>query len=274
MTQPSALPRKSRPSISMLARLKRAYQMRMARINPSPIFVLGNQKSGTTVIAALLGQRTGKSVALDLTREIKKPVYDRVRSGEISFSKFVRMNRLDFSRDIVKEPSLSMFYPELAAHFPQARFVMVMRDPRDNIRSILNRLKIAGDLPRLEPELWARVKPAWKLILDGRWLGLSGENYIEMLAARWNLIAETYLNHREKMVFIRYEDFLKNKAEEVERLATQLDLPRLCDIADKVDVQYQSRGNREVKWEDFFGEKNLRQIERVCQDRMKALDYF
>ena len=39
----------------------------------TPIFLLGNQKSGTTAIAALLAEATDLSVTLDFTRAINSP---------------------------------------------------------------------------------------------------------------------------------------------------------------------------------------------------------
>ncbi len=48
--------------IALLRRARSAAQVRLgnmtARVNQTPIFVLGNQKSGTSAIAALLGAAT------------------------------------------------------------------------------------------------------------------------------------------------------------------------------------------------------------------------
>jgi hypothetical protein len=244
-----------------------------AREHASPILILGNQKSGTTAIAALLAEMTGLSVTLDLKKEMKKPVIDRVRSGALSMADFVRLNKLDFSRDIIKEPSLSPFFTELAQHFPSAKFVMVIRDPRDNIRSILNRLEIPGDLPEITERHRTGMTRAWELIVDGRWLGLDGSNYIEMLAHRWNYIADVYLCNRERMRLLKYEDFTRDKVGTLDRLAAALDLEKKRDVSDRVDVQFQPPGDRRVRWDEFFGPENLARIERICLDRMKELGY-
>jgi len=245
----------------------------LRREPPENVIVLGNQKSGTTVIAALLSQCLGTSVTLDFPAEIRNLLHPRIWAGELDFKEMVRANRKEFSRGVVKDATLSLFFPQTARHFPRSRFVMVMRDPRDNLRSILNRLKLRGDLPDLSPEVMAGMIPAWRLIVDGRWLGLRGENYIERLAARWDLIASTYLTHANRMILIKYDDFVKDKARAIERLARALGREPRHDISDKVDVQYQSRGDRDVKWTEFFGPDNLARIERVCADRMAALGY-
>ncbi|NEP45581.1 MAG: hypothetical protein F6K35_42755, partial [Okeania sp. SIO2H7] len=124
-------------------------QTRTAKINPQPILVLGNQKSGTSAIAALLAEMTDLSVTIDLRKEIPNPTYDKIIKGELTFSEFVQLNKLDFSRDIVKEPNLTLLDRELAEYFPNSDFVFVIRDPRDNIRSILNRLQLPGNLTKL-----------------------------------------------------------------------------------------------------------------------------
>jgi len=251
------------------------FQTSMVEINSSPIFVLGNQRSGTSAIAVLLAELTGLSVSKDLTREYRanNPTYARVRRGELSFSDFIRKNKLDFSRDIIKEPHLTIFFQELIQHFPKSKFVFVLRDPRDNIRSILNRLKIPGNLPHLKREHQVEINPAWELVVNGRWLGLRGKNYIEMLAERWNLMIDIYFENTSQMIPVRYEQFLKDKPGEIARLARKLDLAQLSDISDKVDIQFQVAGDKNVKWQDFFGHANLARIEHICNERMKSLHY-
>ena len=255
------------------ARLKTEWETINARVNPSPIIVLGNQKSGTSAIAALLSEMTGLSVSIDLKTEVENPTYQKVKKGELSFADFVKVNKLDFSREIVKEPNLTLFYQELVEYFPSSQFVFVIRDPRDNIRSILNRLKIPGNLSSLSAEYRGEMTPAWELIVDNRWLGLKGENYIEMLANRWNLMADVFLNHKQEMILSRYEVFVKDKVAEIERLAKYLKLPQVNDISGKIDIQFQPRGEKNVKWGEFFGSKNLTKIEQICATKMRQLDY-
>ena len=244
-----------------------------ATVHASPIIVLGNQKSGTTAVAALLAEMTGLSVTLDLKKEMKDPVIDRLTTGGLSMADFVRLNKLDFSRDIIKEPSLSPFYRELADFFPRSKFVMVIRDPRDNIRSILDRLRIPGDLADVTDEHRSEVTRAWELIIDGRWLGLQGETYIEMLAERWNYITDIYVHNADRIVLLRYEDFSRDKTAMLDRLAKTLGLEKRHDVSHRVDVQFQPAGNRSVRWDEFFGTDNLSRIERICSDRMEKLGY-
>jgi hypothetical protein len=259
--------------LTAIQKLQIEWYSRNVSVHASPIFILGNQKSGTSAIAALLGRITGLSVTIDLKKEYlsARQSYYRVLKGERDFQKLIERNRLDFSRDIIKEANLTLFFDEILAHFPESRFVFVLRDPRENIRSILNRLDIPGHLSSLNQEHKKKIPIGWSMVLNGSWLGLKGDNYIEMMAARWNLMSDVYLKNKGTMIMIRYEDFLKDKVGEISKLAKALAQVPVNDISDRVDIQYQPRGMHGVSWESFFGSENLSRIERICA---KQMDFF
>lgn len=245
-----------------------------SHVHPRPVFVLGNQKSGTTAVAALLSVATGLSATLDLMAEIVRPRYPEVLRGELGFPAFVRHHKLYFARPIVKDPNLTLLYSHLRSFFPGAQFVFVVRDPRDNIRSILDRLNLPGNLSDLTQQQRSTISKAWSLILDSGWLGFPDGSYVQMLASRWNIMADVLLRHRDSMVLIRYEDFLNDKCGSIGQLATQLGLRTVEDISNKIDLQFQPRGrNRDLDWLTFFGKENLRRIEQTCSSRMHQLGY-
>jgi Sulfotransferase family len=254
-------------------RARRAVQSLVARPNPAPVFVLGHQKSGTSAVAALLAKLTGSSVAIDLLNEDRWPAYDRVASGGVPFERFVHRNRLDFSRQIVKEPNLTFFYPQLAERFPAARFVMVVRDPRTNSKSVLDRLGLPGDQADIPAEQLRALRRGWSLMFDPSWLGLPSGNYVDVLVARWNLCADIYLEHAGAFRLVRYEDFRAAKLETLEGLAGDLGLECRHDIRLLLDRQFQPAGNRSVTVEQFFGADNLTRIENGCAERMRRLKY-
>lgn len=243
-----------------------------ARVHTHPILLLGNQKSGTTAIAALLAEMADLPITLDLKKEFADPVVDRLRTEALTMKDFVEHHRLDFSRPMIKEPSLTPFYRQLADFFPESKFVIVVRDPRDNVRSILNRLGIHGNLDSVPAEARPKITRAWQLILDGEWLGIPGTHYIDKLAHRWNFTTDIYLANADEIILSRYEDFLADKPGEIKRLADALGLPARNDICSKVDIQFQPAGDHTVTWHDFFGE-NLERIESICAERMEAMGY-
>lgn len=253
-----------------------ALRSRFARVQPAPVFVLGNQRSGTSVIAALLAHASGSTLTLDIRRAIADPAVQlRLRFGLESFDDFVERHRFEFSRQIVKEPALTFLYEAVHRRFPSSRFVFVARDPRENIRSILDRLDVPGSLDELDsnrvPEL-AR-SPAWRLVLDSAWLGQAATHYIDGLAQRWNHAADVYLRNSDRMVLVRYEDFLGDKRGTIEHVAIRCGLAVVASALEVADLPYQRAGRRGGDWASFFGNRNLGRIHSACAERMKLLGY-
>ena len=244
-------------------------------VHPRPIFILGNQKAGTSIIAALLGKLTGQAVSLDLVREYLSDgsVYIGLKNGRVTFEEFILRNKLDFSKKIIKEANLTPFFEHLVLRFPESQFVFIVRNPADNIRSQLNRLDLPGDRETISNEKLRRMKRSWHILVNGAWLGLNGRGYIEMLAERWRFLADIYLQNSHRMTLIRYEDFLKNKKGAIHGLSECLGLNPRYDISDSVDVQYQPKGDRGVDPVSFFGRDRLNRIEQICEHQMKRLGY-
>ncbi len=246
-----------------------------ALINKQPVIVLGVQKSGTTAVAALLGKATGAKVSIDFihhaTMEYRRRLFDR----QLSFGRFVKDNRYYFARRIIKDPDLTFFVDDLLAHFPRGRFVFVVRDPRDCIRSILNRVILSGRLTAVDYSHWDTFVNGrnWQMIVEGRWPLVPGYTHIEKLAHRWNLGAEMYLQHHDKMSLLRYEQFVQDKAGCISTLANVAGLAPVHSIAEYVDFQFQPRGNPRVCLREFFGADNLQVIETVCGRNMERFGY-
>jgi len=245
------------------------------RLRPRTVFIFGNQKTGSTAIAALLGEACGLGVSQDLFYRMTEPMEQRLLEGRTVLRSIVRAYKPLFAADIIKDPGLIFFFPALLECWPEGRFVFLIRDPRDNIRSILNRLDLSGDLRDLDAVHWDGLpNDLWRLILDGSLLGVRGANFIETQANRWNLALKIYHEHRDRMIPLRYEDFLVDKAGTIEQLAGRLGLGVQCDIRASVDIQYQPKGDHSVGWAEFFGEDNLGRIERICADGMEEFGYL
>ncbi|HIK11901.1 MAG TPA: sulfotransferase [Oscillatoriaceae cyanobacterium M33_DOE_052] len=275
---PESIKQPLRPLQKAASQLKTSYLMKFSRIHPAPVIILGNPKSGTSAIAALVGRAAGKTVIIDMFHLIKEPNFrELLYSGEMPLRDLMERYKFYFSTEIIKETHLTFFYAQLAEYFPQAKFAIVVRDPRANIRSILNRLKIPGNLEVL-PDSYldnfnsVEVK-GWRLQLEGKLPDVPGANYIERMAHRWNIAADVYLQHPDKVVLMRYEDFMQDKVGTIGKLTRQLGWEPVNDISDRVDVQYQPRGDRSIAWREFFGAENLRRIETICGDRMQQFNY-
>lgn len=239
------------------------------------IFILGVQKSGTTAIAALLAEATGLRVTLDIVRSIKRPGSKILRNyGAEGFDDYIYRYRREFSNRIVKEPGLTFDYMQLRAYFPKAQFVMIIREPEDNIRSILDRLKLPGNLSHVVPDDWPELKrsPAWRMNLDSSWLGHWPANYVDSLAYRWKVAAETYLSSPESFLLVRYEDFLKEKVGIIEKMSDALGLKVVRDVSTKVDRQFQPKGARITNYKEYYG-SNYQYIQEHCSALARELDY-
>lgn len=248
----------------------------MASCEAEPIIILGNQKTGSTAIAALLSQATENAVTLDLQSAIQDVGWQLcVKYGVTDFNDIAYKYKKDFSRKIIKEPSLTYFYQELTDLFPKAKFVFIQRNPYQNIRSILNRLRIPGDLRTIEYDDWSELRriPIWRLTMDSSWLGRPKGNYIEGMAHRWDIAAKTYLDSRSNFMLVRYEDFLRDKKFAIESLASKLNLKIYRNIDAAVDFQYQPKGYAEVPISEFFGSENLAIIKNICSESANKLGY-
>jgi len=266
--------------LNALRTLKKEYLIRTAKINPNPIFVLGNPKSGTSAISMLLGKAIGERVQNDLFHfiEERQPCRAKLYEGELSVRDFIRANPYYFSPTIIKDPNLTFFYEDIVEIFPESKFILIVRDPRNNIRSLLSFLKIPGNLPDIDCDLYlSKLRlhqgNGWKETLEGNQPKVSGKNYIEKLAKIWNVAAETYLKNQNKIVLIRFEDFERDKVSAIFNLARAVGREPKYDIKEVKDVQYQPRGKRNVSWLDFFGSENLQTIDTICGDRMNLFDY-
>ena len=246
------------------------------------VVVLGHQKGGTTAIAALLGKISGLGVSIDPLFQVDqgkaKQVKKLIRNPKKIEWLCVRHPRL-FVQPIVKDPDLIFIYQAVRECYRNAHILFVVRDPRDTIRSICNRLNLAGsDLNRCPKS--SDMKGGnhhWELVLSGRLpkheLYKQQSSLIYNLAHRWNLAAEIFLEFADEMTFLRYEDFLKDKEKSIAKVAHNFEIECTQSIADYVDVQYQPKGNSNTDWSGFFGPKNLSLIETICARPMHEFGY-
>ncbi|HEV2620465.1 MAG TPA: sulfotransferase [Frateuria sp.] len=254
-------------------------QHRVAHVYPQPVIIGGSPKSGTTAIAALLAKAVGTRFSNDpfwhvLYHDSKDFLLPDILEGRLTVDAFVQRFSAYFQAGIVKDPDFAFLYPQLKARFPHSPQVFVVRDPRDNIRSILNRLKLPGNLRELEPEdnFIPPSDKGWRAIIDGRGLAISSGNYVSRLSQRWSLGVHGYLDAQSSIHLVRYEDFMADKVAVIEQLAEDLGLRVVNDISGE-DRQYQPRGGCGVAPEKFFGRDNLRIIETTCAKAMSALGY-
>lgn len=238
-----------------------------------PIFLFGNQKSGTSVVAASLAAATRQSATIDLKKEIKHPSFNRIGSN-ISLFGFIKKNKPDFCKKIIKEPNLTLFMDEFLSLYNCSKAVYLVRNPADNIRSICNRLNISSQQLMQPLGSISDLTPAWKLVVDNRWLGIECENYLDSLAGRWAYMEVLSRKVEDKLIFANYEHFMQHKVGFIKRLAADLGMeladPKALDKV--VEVQFQHVGDK-VAAEEFFTPQALSVIRRRCETGMSKFGY-
>ncbi len=247
---------------------------RFARVHPAPIFVLGNQKSGTSAIASLLALAAKLSYTQDFFVKSDISQVASYHDGALSLEAIVSANKRAFSAEIIKDPDLTFFVDDLLRVFPESRFVFIVRDPRQNIRSILNRLEIPGTATSLadHPQV-LRKNPGWTHVVRGLAPTIQGSNHIEILAERWNLAVSLFERYKDRVQYLRYEDFNDNKVDAIERLCQSLELPLNGEYRHMLDHEFQPKGKRGAQLTEFFGEENLSLIGATCGQGMQRHGY-
>lgn len=251
--------------------LKVRFYSLFSTINRSPIIILGNQKSCTSAITHLIADYGGLTKTVDIP-ESWWPTLEELLDGTLPLKDFARKYSFYFSRDVIKEPNLTFLFDQLSRIHPGAKFVFVIRDPRSNIRSLLNRISVPGNLPRMDEDEVHAIPADWRPVFDAALWDLPDGNYVEILARRWVRAARVYLDHQDRIHLVRYEDFNADKLQTIEKLAQKLGVSSQRDITDQLDVQFQPKGNKSISWEVFF-EENLERIEDICSREMAELGY-
>lgn len=125
-------------------------QTRLLAVGPvrRPVFVLGSPRSGTTYLGTLLSAIPGASYYFE--PPILKYYARLVYQGEVSTRRARRLYSWVFRvlrlvapgrglRVIEKNPNHTWIAETLATFFPDARFVMIIRDGRDTALSLLEK---------------------------------------------------------------------------------------------------------------------------------------
>lgn len=222
-----------------------------------PIFVVGAPRSGTMLLYTVLrsssklahwrpteahevweldhhpaqhGWISNVLTAADATPEVTK----RIRR---SFLLVTGKNK----RLIDKTPRNVLRVPFMNAVFPDARFIYLKRDGRDNVNSLINawrskryrtyRLPEPHRIPGVDPGWWKFVLyPGWEEDLDGP---------VERVCARqWSASNEHALKalpeiDPDRRTEIRYEDLVDDPVGEIGRLMEFVDLPYEAEVRER-----------------------------------------
>ena len=213
-----------------------------------PIFIIGAPRSGTSLLYAIL--RTSSHLAhwpgeahevweADYHPALRGWDSNALQASDVDPEAAARIKREFFlvagssKRLIDKTPRNAQRVSFIDALFPDARYVYLKRDGRDNINSLIN----AWRTPRYrtyalpEPHQIPGVDPGWwKFVLYPGWRD-DAKGPLEVVCAKqWVFSNEGASSAggeipQERWNEIRYEDLVENPEDEVGRLLAGLDLP-------------------------------------------------
>lgn len=243
-----------------------------------PIILVGNVRSGTTMTSLVFGQfddiviwdepRTvwtmgNAEIGHDrFTDDLATPkVIDRIRKALLR-----HQQRHGDRRVMEKTPSNCLRVPFITRVFPEARFLHVVRDGRDNVSSCLrwwtmpiNRRRMLRRLRETPVLEWPMFLPrflhdrlghtlglvktvqSWGVVYPGMYEDLKRMRLEEVVATQWVQCVETAqadFKHVDPELWIeyRYEDFVASPVEHVERFAAHTGLqitPRVIEYIRK-----------------------------------------
>ena len=213
-----------------------------------PIFIVGAPRSGTSLLYAILRRSSqlrhwpGESHEIweaDVHPATRGWDSNALAESDVTPDIAARIRRSFFlvtgkkHRLLDKTPRNALRVPFVDAIFPDARYIYLRRDGRENVNSLINAWRTPRyrtyELP--EPHSIPGVDPRWwKFVLYPGWREDSRGPLEVVCAKQWIASNDHLLDARDvipdqRWIDIRYEDLVDRPEEEVGRLLQALELP-------------------------------------------------
>ena len=163
-------------------------------------------------------------------------------------------------RILEKTPKNSLRIPFINAIFPDALFVYLYRNPRDNLSSMISAWK-SGNFRTYSFTGWKRP---WSLLLPPDWNTMKGKPLADIAAFQWNAANRFILNDldnipRERWMALSYDDLRQDTPGLVEQICKFSGIPFDADFRARVSADLpMSRHTltppREDKWREYEAE--------------------
>ena len=130
-------------------------------------------------------------------------------------------------RMLEKTPKNSLRIPFIRAVFPDALFVYLYRDPRENLSSIMEAWKAGGWITYPQLADW---EGPWSLLLPPGYQTLRDRPLAEIAAFQWNSANEHILSDlaalpANRWISVGYDQLTEDTAEQVRRICNFVDVP-------------------------------------------------
>lgn len=250
-------------------------------------FFVGCARSGTSILGELLAQHPAVNYLGEQNQHLWHKWYQRDHHrlyGDDATSEIKTALRDHFEGlpgDLVvdKCPPNSLRVPFLAAVFPGAIFIHIIRDGRDVACSLM---------PGIGGESWNHLKPpAWRALM----MDCQG---IERCARLWQMVVETTLDDLKQIkprhFTINYEDLVRQPALVLNALQYHLRLPfspEMVRFSEKIqdetagsyhaqgqDTWYRDNHSRRVgRWKENLTEGQQKLVNRILKHTLIKLGY-
>lgn len=246
------------------------------------IFVMGPPRSGTMLVKNVLQSHSDICGVEGETRFFLRKNYVDFRHPDVPtetmqhliqeswsdvelfdrFAEVVKENSRG-TRFLEKTPEHALRMDYILDHFPESKVVLVVRDPRDGVRSA-----------RKHPVIWSTFPDEDRL---GGYLGV------------WSSSVHAFFRHRHttSVLLLRYEDFCRAPEDELKKVANHIGVEMQCQQLEptsygNTDVS-QAESHRRLQkpittesigtWQEELAEEEVRRIEQTLADEMLALGY-
>ncbi|MDQ3771834.1 MAG: sulfotransferase [Actinomycetota bacterium] len=213
-----------------------------------PIFVIGAPRSGTSLLFAILRSSSRLAHWPGEAHEVWEahyhPALRNWDSNVLDASDVTEQAAAYIKRQFLliagsrrrlidKTPRNALRCAFIEALWPDARYVFLQRDGRDNVNSLIN----AWRTPRYrtyrlpEPHSIPGVDPAWwKFVLYSGWRADASGPLEVVCAKQWatcneHALAAAKTIDRGRWIEIRYEDLVADPASSIDRVMERLELP-------------------------------------------------
>lgn len=249
------------PSLRLRAR-RAAFRLRQASHLPAlvrgaalhePVFIIGAPRSGTSLLYSILRGSASLANWPGEAHEVWEADYHPAMRGwgsnaltaaDLEPAAAARIRRRFLlavgskRRLIDKTPRNSLRVPFIRALFPDAFFVFLKRDGRDNVNSLINAWRTPRYRTYLLPEPHAipGVDPHWwKFILYPGWQADRSGPLELVCAKQWVASNESASGAAtnidgSRWIEVRYEDFVDRPESEAARILAALGLPIEDDV--------------------------------------------
>ena len=227
--------------------------------NKNGHLVFGVQKSGTSVIANTLAYCSKESLTLD-----HASFWPTLRMSSQDKSLYVarlfERHPLSLGSTFIKEPCMTISPEVFKRHRPN-KCILVIRDPLDTARSILDRLNVPIESKLLNLD---SIPATWHdLFLQ---TSKNQPPFIRLIEY-WCMCMDNTFWHDSDVIRVHYEQFISNPDDIVQLVLNGLELNYKRPASEVIGVQVQPRGkNRNRRVCDLIPPQMLQQAENLSGD--------